>query len=139
MEKATITTVAKLENLNELVDFAANHAEEFGLGMKRIVEVNLAVEEAVVNVFNYAYPYEVGNVEISCEGEDDSFFIEIVDSGTPFNVLTLPDPDITASIEERNMGGLGVFFIRKLMDAVSYRWEEGKNILRLTVRKGTPA
>ncbi len=131
MERTSIKRVATLENLPQLLDFAAFSAEESGLDMKRIVEVTLAVEEAVVNVFSYAYPYGGGDVELICSKDGDSFVVEIIDSGIPFNVLSLPAPDITTSIEERSMGGLGIFFIRKLMDEVSYRREDGQNILQL--------
>lgn len=138
METTNLKTEALISNLSPLVEFVGSHAEKFGLDPARVSEIMLAVEEAAVNVFNYAYPYGTGEVGISCTGSGDTFIIEITDSGIPFDVLSLPDPDTTSSIEERNIGGLGVYFIRQLMDEVSYRREDGKNILHFVAKRRMP-
>lgn len=73
----------------------------------------------------------MGDAEISCSVDGDAFVLEIKDSGNPFNVLILPDPDTTLDIAEREIGGLGVHLIRTLSDDVSYRRENGQIILRM--------
>jgi len=98
--------------------------------------MELATEEALVNIFNYAYKETKGDVEIICKLDDDKrFIIEIVDTGIPFNVLSVAAPDSTGDISERQTGGLGVFLIKKFMDAVQYRHEGNKNILSLILVK----
>ena len=98
---------------------------------KRIGEIELAVEEAIVNICNYAYQDGEGDVEMICRDEGGLFIIEIEDYGKPFNILTLPEPDVTAGIMERQVRGLGVLLIKKFMDDVYYCREADKNRLSL--------
>jgi anti-sigma regulatory factor (Ser/Thr protein kinase) len=82
----------------------------------------------------HAYPGSIGNVVITCHPKKDgTFVIEIQDTGIPFNILSVDEPDIKASIDERHIGGLGIFFVRQLIDRVEYRREEDKNILSLLI------
>lgn len=123
---------ARIEHLERLIDFVSGYAKEKGFTGKRIKEIELATEEVLVNIFNYAYPEGTGDVEVSCRFEDASgLIIEISDSGIPFDSLSLPDPDVTSDVSGRKIGGLGVFFVRKMVDEVSYRRDGGKNILTL--------
>ena len=125
---------ATIENLEILVAFVSKCAGEQGFNGTRIKEIELATEEVLVNIVNYAYPERSGDVEVSCRREDvTGFVIEISDNGIPFDPLSLPEPDLSPDILDRKVGGLGVFFIRKMMDEVLYRREEGSNIIRLTV------
>ena len=127
-----IRLAAKLENLEKIVQFVSSYAEKGGFTEKRIQELELATEEAVVNIMKYAYPEDTGAVEVSCGvDENDRMIVEIVDTGTPFNPLSQSKPNLTGDISERKVGGLGIFFIRKMMDDVEYRHENGKNILTL--------
>jgi len=122
---------ARIEYLQTFMDFVSSYAREQGFSQKRINEIELATEEALVNIFNYAYEGNNGDVEITCKLDNNKrFVLEIVDSGAPFNVLSVEDPDITADISERQIGGLGVFLMKKLMDSIQYRYEGDKNILR---------
>jgi len=135
---ATITLPATLDSLYESMNFVSFHAREQGFSNERISEIELALEEVLVNIFNYAYKDSGldGNVEITCTLADaQSFVIEIADSGVPFNIMTVCEPDVTAEIDKRPIGGLGVFFVKRLMDEVHYRREPEKNILTLIVRK----
>jgi len=134
MEKTSMTCEAYIENLDRVLGFVEECAERFGLSDKRKIDLMLAVEEAFVNVCHYAYTGREGDVEFVCFGEGDSFVVEIADKGVAFNVLTLPDPDTSADVMERKIGGLGVFFIRKMTDDLSYRREDGRNILRMVLR-----
>ncbi len=126
---------AKLESLERLMGSISDCAKAQGFDQKRISEIELAAEEALVNVFNYSYPGQTGEVEVICRAEGDCFTIEIIDSGIPFDMTSLSDPDVTLSTEERRIGGLGVFLIKKVMDEVRYRREDDRNILDLIIRK----
>lgn len=129
----TLTTGAVIENLNAVISFVEEHADQFGLETKKKFGLLIAAEEAFVNVCHYAYPQSEGVVSFSCGNDDGAFVVEISDRGEPFDVLSLPDPDITADLLDREIGGLGVHFIRSLTDQVSYRYENGKNILRMVI------
>lgn len=135
---ATITLPANLDSLYKSMDFVSSCAREEGFSSERVSEIELALEEILVNIFNYAYKESGldGTVEITCKlANTKSFVIEITDSGIPFNILSVREPDTTAQIDERPIGGLGVFFVKQLMDDIQYRREAEKNILTLVVLK----
>ncbi|HNT68535.1 MAG TPA: ATP-binding protein [Syntrophorhabdaceae bacterium] len=131
---STIRVPAKLDHLHALIDMVSNCAKEQGLGEKRINEIEIAAEEALVNIFHYAYQGQGGDVEISCKVERGrTFTIEIIDSGMPFDPFSVSEPDTTLDVAERQIGGIGVFLIKKLMDEVTYQRDNNKNVLTLTV------
>ncbi|MDY0162473.1 ATP-binding protein [Desulfobotulus sp.] len=125
---------ATLDHLADLLNFAETEAEAAGLDPGKCAKLTLALEEAFVNICSYAYPSESGFAEVACGLEQDFFILELSDTGEAFNVLSLPDPDTTLGIEEREIGGLGVHFIRTFTDAVHYRREENKNVLHMGFR-----
>lgn len=97
----------------------------------------LVIEEIVVNVCNYAYPEGVeGHLDIELDATDSIVTLTFTDSGTPFNPLEKEDPDTTLALEKRPIGGLGILLVKKMMDDVAYRYENGHNILTLTKRVG---
>ena len=125
---------AKINNLRKLVELVSKCAKDLGLDPERITDIGVATEEALVNICNYAYQGEAGDVQVTCMLDDESrFIIEIEDTGIPFDVHGLDAPDLTDDIAERQVGGLGVFIIKELMDDVQYRREDNKNILRLII------
>ena len=126
---------AKLENLARWMNGVSECAREQGFDQKKIGKIELALEEALVNICNYAYPEEPGDVEVNCQEDDSRFIIEIIDSGNPFDMTSLPAPDLPSSIEERKIGGLGIFLIKKMVDDVRYRREGNFNILKLTIKR----
>ncbi len=126
---------ARIENLRKFMDFVSSCAREQGFSRKRINEIELATEEALANIFAYAYEGNNGDVEIICKLANNKFILEIADSGVPFDVLSVKDPDIAADVLNRQIGGLGVFFMKKFMDSLQYRYEGDKNILSLIVFK----
>lgn len=130
----TLVLPAKLEHLGTFITAVTEAAEAKGAGARKLHDIELALEEALVNIINYAYPEATGSIELTCKYEEGSLLIEIVDTGTPFNVLSMPAPDTTSDIQERTIGGLGIHFMKKLMDDVAYRREEHKNILEMKVR-----
>ena len=119
---------ATIENLTLVNEFVEARAESFGLEGKKELGALIALEEAFVNICHHAYPDGEGDVELSCGADGDDFVLEIADSGEPFDVLSLPEPDTTSAIMDRKIGGLGVHFIRNLSASVSYRRENGQNI-----------
>ena len=96
-------------------------------------KIRLSVEEVVENVVRYAYEDGAGEMEVSVNTEDNNpmLTITVVDQGVPFNPLDKPDPDITLSAEERQIGGLGIFLCKKMMDEVTYHYEGSSNILTM--------
>jgi anti-sigma regulatory factor (Ser/Thr protein kinase) len=131
MENEKMCCKATVENLALVTDFIEGYAERCGLETKKKFGVLVAVEEAFVNICRYAYPDGTGEVEFACGTDGNTFELEIADRGSPFDVLSIPEPDITLDIMDREIGGLGIHFIRKLTDDVSYRRENGRNILRM--------
>lgn len=130
MEK--IVLPAKLENLESMLEFINKGATDLGFDNKKINQIRLASEEALVNIINYAYPGKEGDIEITCASkEGKELELKIVDWGIPFNPLTMPEPDITIPLEKRETGGLGVYMIRKIMDEVDYERRQDRNILTL--------
>ncbi len=117
-----------------LIDMVSSCAKGRGLSEKRVNEIEIATEEALVNIFHYAYQEQEGDVEVSCKVERGrTFIIEIIDAGFAFNPLSVSEPDTTLDVGERQIGGIGVFLIKKLMDDVTYRRDGNKNVLELVV------
>ena len=131
----SINLPARIENLGRFMNSVSECARAQGFDRRKISEIELATEEALVNICNYSYPEEPGDVEINCKMERGRFILEIIDSGIPFDITSLVDPDITSDIAKRKIGGLGVFLTKQMMDEVRYRRENDRNILELIVRK----
>ncbi len=125
---------AEISRSAEAVDFAREGAERAGLGPDKLLVVELSVEEAVTNVCRHAYRDEPGDVTVRLHESPGQVVIEVEDEGPPFDPLARPDPDVTLPIEERGIGGLGIFLIRKMVDEVSWRFQDGRNVLSMTVR-----
>lgn len=137
---------AKIQNLSTVQSFISEELEASGCDMKLQMQIALVVEEIFVNIVRYAYskdtqPFnsqkkqsatEAGNAAVRVMVEDE-VVIEFEDNGKPFNPLEKSDPDITLDAQEREIGGLGIFMVKKMMDVVKYRYENSKNIL--TIKK----
>ena len=126
---------AKLESLEGFMQFVTTSARDAGFPDKRVQEIELAVEEALVNIINYAYPdQDNGDVEVTCGLDGQGrLVIEIRDSGVPFDVGDQSDPDLNANIAERKIGGLGIFLIRKMADEMRYQRDGEENVLTLVI------
>lgn len=126
---------AEVSRLDELIDFINAELEEHGLPMKTIMQIDIAVDEIFGNIANYAYAPDVGEAAVTIDVEQNPpcAVIRFADRGRPFDPLKKPDPDVTLGIEEREIGGLGIYMVKKSMDEVSYVYEDGQNIL--TMRK----
>jgi len=133
---ATIILPGKLESLYDFMEFVTSQARENGFTSKRISEIELAMEEVLVNIIKYAYKDcdLRGSIEITCKLADaQSLVIEIADYGIPFDIFSTPEPDLCADIDERQIGGLGIFFVKQLMDDVRYRRDGDRNKLTLVI------
>ena len=122
-----------IQQIPQLADFVETIAEEKHLDHSLTLSLNLALEEAVTNVIMYAYPEGTdGLVDIEAIIREHSLSFVISDSGQPFDPTAQPDADVSQSIENRQVGGLGIYLVRSIMDNVSYERNGGKNILSMT-------
>ena len=127
-----LTLPNDIKTIPQLSEFIEIIGEELDMEMSVIMSLNLALEEAVVNVMSYAYPEGTeGQVDIEMIADGDNMIFTITDSGTPFDPTQKEEVDTTLSAEERPIGGLGIHLVRKLMDTISYQYVDNKNILTL--------
>ena len=127
------TFPAKTDALQDVLGFVEETLETCECSMKNQTAICVAIEEVFVNVANYAYGEGSGDatLEISFEEASRNVTFRLTDQGIPFDPLQKPDPDITLSIDERQIGGLGIFIVKKTMDTVTYDYKNGKNILTM--------
>ena len=135
MEIKSIVVPARDEYLDEVLGLIEGMLEENDCPMKEQMMITVCAEEIAVNVFHYAYPDDPeakeATLAVDVEVNDRNIAITFTDSGIPYNPLEKEDPDITLPVEERPIGGLGIFMVKKKMDKVSYRYEDGKNIFTM--------
>ena len=132
----SIELPAELESLPAFNEKVTQCAVECGLSEHKIMSMELALEEAIVNIIKYASTDPEGTVHIDCSMDGEKYFtITIIDYGPPFDPLKRVAPDIDAGIDERAVGGLGIFLIKEMTDAVSYRRDDNKNILTIKIEK----
>lgn len=134
MEAVERTFLANLETLPAIVGFVSERAAAMGVHPKRVMHLELAVEEAAVNICSYAYEIPPGEVTVRITPEPGVVRIELVDNGVPFDPLSMDAPDIKSELENREVGGLGIFLIRRMLDEVHYSRRGDQNILSLAVR-----
>lgn len=130
---AEITLAATVGNIGSATDFVACQLEEMGASMKAQMQIAIAIDEVFANIASYAYPDGQGQVTVRVHSSEDrkQAVITFIDTGIPYNPLEKDDPDLSLSAEDRPIGGLGIFMVKKSMDDMSYRFENGKNILTL--------
>lgn len=124
---------AEKKNLPKVMDFVCAHLDEADCGAKARMQTEIAVEEIYINVAYYAYKDDKGDVTIRVETdpEDDTVTITFIDQGVPYDPVSKEDPDVSLPMEERQVGGLGIFMVRNLTDDMQYEYRDGKNILTL--------
>ena len=127
---------AAVANISTVTDFVNAILEELDCPMKAQLQIDVAIDELFSNIARYAYAPGTGPATVRVETEEDprAVILTFIDRGTPFDPLAAEDPDITAPAEERSIGGLGVFLVKKTMDDVRYERRDGQNILRITKR-----
>lgn len=129
-----ITVPANIAQLNHVLEFVNQGLIELDCPKKVQLQIDIAVEELFVNIAHYSYETIQGDTTISLEAlsECSGVTLTFEDSGKPYNPLEQSDPDITLSAAEREIGGLGIFMVKKTMDTLSYRNENGSNILTIS-------
>ena len=129
----TLNIEAKTDNLISVLEFIDEELDRAGCDLKAKLQIDIAAEELFVNVSNYSYYPYTGDVSISIRivGDPARAEITFIDSGMPYNPLERKDPDVGLSAEERQIGGLGVFMVKKSMDEISYEYKNGQNILKI--------
>ena len=130
-----LTVDATIENVAAVTAFADEQLEQLDCPMKTQIQVDIAIDELFGNIANYAYNLEIGVATVRIEVTEDPLAVVItfIDNGVPYDPLAKADPDVTLSAEKRQIGGLGIYIVKKSMDNISYEYKDGMNIL--TIRK----
>ncbi len=130
-----ITIEAVVDNTEIAIDFLEELLSDGSCSMKAKMQIEIAIDEIFSNIARYAYKDGTGNVTIRAEIQEKprAVCMTFIDAGIPYDPLKKEDPDITLSAEERKIGGLGIYIVRKNMDEVSYHYDNGQN--QLTIKK----
>ena len=131
--KTELTLAAVLDNLDTVQGFVAETLERAGCPLRTQMQIEVAVEEIFVNIAQYAYAPETGEVTVSAElsGDGRALTLCFSDGGVPYDPLARQDPDIALPAEERDVGGLGVYMTKQLMDELHYEYRDGRNVLTM--------
>ncbi len=129
-----LTIDATTDNIPVVTDFVNEQLEEHGCSIKSQMQIDIAIDELFGNIAQYAYEQNVGSATVRVEilEEPLSVVITFIDNGVPYDPLKNNDPDTTLSAEEREIGGLGIYMVKKSMDGVEYEYKDGQNILKIT-------
>lgn len=128
-----LTIEATTENIVTVTDFVNEQLEAMDCSMKVQMQVDIAIDELFSNIAHYAYNPETGSATVQVEVTEDPLAVVItfIDHGTPYDPLAKEDPNTKLSAEERQIGGLGIYMVKKTMDDVSYEYKDGRNILKI--------
>ncbi|MGD1995826.1 MAG: ATP-binding protein [Anaerolineae bacterium] len=137
----TQTFPARFDSLAAISEFVTRAAEDAGLGESAIYAVEMAVDEACSNIIQHAYGDERrGDIECTCRISGNGLTVILHDRGRPFDPEGVPEPDLDAALEDRSVGGLGLFLMRQLMDEVDFEFTpDSGNVLTMVKRKETPS
>ena len=129
-----LTIEATTDNIPAVTDFVNEQLEELGCSIKVQMQIDIAIDELFGNIAHYAYSSETGRATVRVELIEAplSVVITFIDNGVPYDPLKKEDPDTSLSAENRQIGGLGIYMVKKSMDAVSYEYRNGQNILTVT-------
>ena len=128
-----LTIAATVENIEVVTDFVNQQLEELACPMKAQMQINIAIDELFSNIAHYSYNPEVGQATVRVEVVENPLAVTItfIDNGIPYDPLAKEDPDLTLSAEERQIGGLGIYLVKKSMDEITYEYKDGQNILSI--------
>lgn len=128
-----LTTKANVECLDNVTSFIDEELEALGCSPKAQIQIDVAIDEIFSNIAYYAYKDGDGLVTVQIEKSEDPLGVNItfIDDGIPYDPLAKEDPDVTLSLSERQIGGLGIFIVKKTMDSVTYEHKDGHNILKI--------
>jgi len=126
---------ATISNIETVTNFVNGELEKYDCPMKAQMQIDIVIDEIFSNISKFAYDPDVGPATVRVEVEKDplTVLITFIDHGVPYDPLKTAEPDVTLSADERAIGGLGIFLVKKTMDYVNYEYKDGKNIL--TVKK----
>ena len=129
-----LTLDATVENVTAVTEFVNEQLEALGCSVKTQTQIDIAIDELFSNIAYYAYRPNVGpaTVRVEIKEEPLAVVITFIDNGVPYDPLKKEDPDTSQSAEERNIGGLGIYMVKKSMDGMSYEYKDGQNILTIT-------
>lgn len=132
-----ITVDATIKNVETVTLFIEEQLEAMDFPMKQVIQINIAIDELFSNIANYAYPDGNGQARICIEPATDpeGVWIHFHDWGTPYDPTKKEDPDVTLSVADRQIGGLGIFIVKKSMDDVQYERKDNQNILSIRKNK----
>ena len=128
-----LTLAATVENIETVTEFVNAQLELIDCPIKVQMQIDIAIDELFGNIAHYAYNTEVGNATVRVEISEAplAVIITFIDNGVPYDPLGKDDPDITLSAEEREIGGLGIYMVKKSMDEITYEYKDGQNILKI--------
>ncbi len=128
-----LTIAATVENIETVTKFVNAQLELMDCPIKAQMQIDIAIDELFGNIAHYAYNPEVGSATVRVEVSEDplAVIITFIDNGIPYDPLGKDDPDITLSAEEREIGGLGIYMVKKSMDEITYEYKDGQNILKI--------
>ena len=128
-----LTIAAAVENIAAVTAFVDEQLEALDCPMKVQMQIDIAIDELFSNIAHYAYAPGAGDVTVRVEITEapPAAVITFIDQGVPYNPLTAADPDTSLSADERAIGGLGIFMVKKSMDEITYKYENGSNILSI--------
>lgn len=128
-----LTINATVENIEKVTAFVDEQLEALGCPMKAQMQIDVAIDELFSNIAYYAYNPEVGPATVRVEVTQDplAVVVSFIDNGKQYDPLAKDDPDVTLSAEERDIGGLGIYIVKKSMDEITYEYKDGQNILRI--------
>lgn len=128
-----LTIAATVENIETVTDFVNEQLEALDCPIKAQMQIDIAIDELFGNIAHYAYNPKIGiaTVRVEVTEEPLSVVITFIDDGVPYDPLQKDDPDVTLSAEEREIGGLGIYMVKKSMDEITYEYRDGQNILKI--------
>ena len=128
-----LNIAATVENIETVTDFVNEQLEALDCPMKAQMQIDIAIDELFSNIAHYAYNPEIGQATVRVEVIEDPLAVTItfIDNGVPYDPLAKADPDTTLSAEERDIGGLGIYMVKKSMDEIAYEYKDGQNILKI--------
>ncbi|MBD9208021.1 MAG: ATP-binding protein [Clostridiales bacterium] len=128
-----LTIPATVENIEKVTEFVNSQLEEINCPIKAKMQIDIAIDELFGNIAHYAYNPEMGPATVRVEVTEApiSVIVTFIDHGIPYDPLKKDDPDVTLSAEERAIGGLGIFMVKKTMDEITYEYKDGQNILSI--------
>ncbi len=130
-----LTISATVENIETVTAFVNEQLEALDCPLKAQIQIDIAIDELFGNIAHYAYHPDVGSATVRVEVTEEplAVIVTFIDGGVPYDPLAAADPDVTLSAQDRQLGGLGIYMVKKSMDEITYEYKDGRNIL--TIKK----